>query len=72
MFLAILNNFPLNRKNIYVFMYIKTAANINFIKFKYENISDIFFKFIAFEKLFLKFHGILHMIKKDTSYVIFM
>ena len=54
-------------------MYLYTqTANINFIKFKYENISDIFLKFIAFEKLFLKFHGILHMIKKDTSYVIFM
>lgn len=72
MFFVTLNNFPLNRKNMYVFMYTKTAANINFIKSKYENISDIFLKFIAFEKIFLKFHEILHMIKKDTSYAIFM
>ena len=57
---------------MYVFMYTKTAANINFIKSKYENISDIFLKFIAFEKIFLKFHEILHMIKKDTSHAIFM
>ena len=47
---------------MYVFMYIKIAANINFIKSKYENISDIFLKCIAFEKLFLKFH----MIKNST------
>ena len=62
MFFVTLNNFPLNRKSMYVFMYIKIAANINFIKSKYENISDIFLKCIAFEKLFLKFH----MIKNST------